>query len=98
MTVPDPTEKLVAKIRDFVERNGSKFMVGIQDRDDALVRYLDANRISFVKLEGADYLKNFEGNIWGAHWTPDGQKDVAARIYGMLSANGVVAAKPASAD
>ncbi len=98
VTVPDPTEKLVTKIRDFVEGNGSKFMVGIQDRDEALVRHLEANRIPFVKLEGADYLKNFEGNIWGAHWTPEGQKDVAARIHGMLSANGVVRAKPASAD
>lgn len=87
VTVPDPTEKLMAKIRDFVEGNGSKFMVGIQHRDEALVRYLEANQIPFVKLEGADYIKEFKENVWGAHWTPEGQKDVAERIYGMLFTN-----------
>ena len=87
VTVPDPTEKLMAKIRNFVEGNGGKFMVGIQHRDEALVRYLEANRIPFVKLEGADYIKDFKENVWGAHWTPEGQKDVAERIYGMLSTN-----------
>ena len=33
---------------------------------------------------------------WGPHWTPEGQKDVAQRILGMLSANAVVRADPAS--
>src|SRR5215204_5692701 len=36
VSVPDPTEKLVAKIREFVEGNGAKFMVGIQYHDEAL--------------------------------------------------------------
>jgi hypothetical protein len=90
VTVPDPSEKLILKIRDFVEGNGGKFMVGIQWHDEGLYRYLEANRIPFVKLDGADYIKKFKENIWGPHWTPEGQKDVADRIYGMLSANGVV--------
>lgn len=94
--VPDPTEKLVAKIREFVEGNGSKFMVGIQHHDEALVRYLEAKGIPFVSLDGADFIKPSPQNIWGAHWTPEGQKDVAGRIYGMLSANKVVAAGAAS--
>jgi hypothetical protein len=92
----DPSEKLVAKIRDFVEGNGSKFMVGIQYHDEALVRFLEASRIPFVKLEGADFYPEFKENRWGAHWTPKGQQDVADRIYGLLSANGVV--KPGSAS
>jgi len=92
VTVPDPSEKLILKIRDFVEGNGSKFMVGIQYHDEGLVGYLAANRIAFVKLEGADFIKDSTENIWGPHWTPEGQKDVAERIYGMLSANGVVPA------
>ena len=92
ITVPDPTEKLVGKIRDFVEGNGSKFMVGIQYHDEALARYLEASRIPFVKLEGADFIGQIKGNAWGAHWTPEGQRDVAQRIYGMLAANGVVQA------
>ena len=95
VTVPDPTEKLIAKVRNQVEANGARFMVGIQYHDEALVRYLEANRIPFVKLEGADYIKEFKENVWGPHWTPEGQKDVAERIYGMLTANGVVRARPA---
>jgi hypothetical protein len=96
VTVPDPTEKLVGKIREFVESNGAKFMVGIQYRDEALARYLEASKIPFVKLDGADSIDpGLKGNLWGAHWTPEGQKDVANRIYGLLSANGVVGAKPA---
>ncbi len=94
VTVPDPSEKLVGKMRDYVEANGGKFMVGIQhhvpDHDEPLARYLEANRIPFVKLQGADFIPEFKENIWGPHWTPKGQADVAERIYGMLSANGVV--------
>ena len=95
VTVPDPSEKLIGKIRDFVEGNGGKFMVGIQYHDEALYRYLEANRIPFVKLEGADFIKPSKENVWGPHWTPEGQKDVADRIYGMLAANKVVPAKAA---
>jgi len=92
VTVPDPSEKLITKIREFVEGNGGKFMVGIQYHDEALVRYLEASRIPFVKLEGADYIK--EDNSGGPHWTPAGQRDVADRIFGMLSANGIVRGGP----
>lgn len=50
--VPDPTEGLIGKIRDFVEGNGAKFMVGIQTTagDQTLIPFLEANRIPFVKL------------------------------------------------
>ena len=85
--LPDPTEKLVAKIREFVEGNGGKFLVGIQYHDEALVRYLEQSRIPFVKLEGAAAYPNDIG--WGPHWTPDGHKDVAERILGMLAANNI---------
>jgi hypothetical protein len=44
------------------------------------------------------FIKDFKENVWGAHWTPESQKDVADRIYGMLAANGVIRAKPASSD
>jgi hypothetical protein len=85
--VPDPTEKLVGKIREFVEGNGAKFLVGIQYRDDALVRYLEANRIPFARLDGAAF---YAGAGFGPHWTPEGQKFVAERILGLLSANNIV--------
>ena len=55
LSVPDPTEKLMGNIREFVEGNGAKFLVGIQHHDEALVRYLEANRIPFAKLYGAAF-------------------------------------------
>jgi hypothetical protein len=87
--VPDPTEKLVGNIRDYVEGHGAKFFVGIQNHDDALAAYLEANRIPFAKLEGAPFYT--QGGL-GPHWTPEGQKVVAERIFGMLKANGLVGA------
>ena len=66
-------------------------MVAIQSTvdDQWLLPYLQSNRIPFVKLAGADYIR---GKGWGPHWTPPGQKDVADRIFKMLAENGVVAA------
>ncbi len=85
--VPDPTEKLVGMIREFVEGNGAKFLVGIQYRDEALVRYLETNRIPFVRLDGAAFYT--EGGF-GPHWNPEGQKFVAERVLDLLSANNIV--------
>jgi len=85
--VPDPTEKLVGKIREFVEANGAQFLVGIQYRDEAMARYLEANRIPFVSLDGAAF---YENTRFGPHWTPEGQKFVADRILSLLSTNHVI--------
>jgi len=87
LSVPDPTEKLVGKIREFVEGNGAKFMVGIQHHDEALVNYLEANRIPFARLEGAAF---YTSGGWGPHWTPEGHRFVAAQILDLLSANHIV--------
>jgi hypothetical protein len=84
--VPDPTERLVGKMREFVEGNGSKFMVGIQNRDDALTSYLEENRIPFAKLESAPFYT--EGG-WGPHWRPEGHQFVADRILRLLIDNHV---------
>jgi len=86
VSVPDPTEELVGKIRQYVEDNGSKFLVGIQHHDDALATYLEANGIPFAKLDGIP----FYTQGWGPHWTPEGQKIVAGRILDLLSANHIV--------
>jgi hypothetical protein len=87
--VPDPTERLVGKIRDFVEANGAKFLVGLQYDDPDLVRYLQANGIPFVTFDGADL---YPGAAAGTHWTPEGHKLVAARVLGLLSENKIVQA------
>jgi hypothetical protein len=86
--VPDPTEKLVAKMREFVEGNGAKFLVGIQHHDEALAAWLEANGIPFVKLEGAPAYHEALG--FGPHWNPEGHKFVAGRILRLLSDNHVV--------
>jgi hypothetical protein len=87
LLVPDPTEKLVGRIREFVEGNGAKFLVGIQHRDEKMVGYLEKNRIPFAKLEGAAFYTEAIG--FGPHWTPEGHKFVAERILGLLSANNI---------
>jgi hypothetical protein len=84
--VPDPTERLVSKVRDFVEANGAKFLVGLQYRDPELMRHLDANRIPFVTFDGAAF---YPGASLGTHWTPEGHQLVAERVLGLLSENGI---------
>jgi hypothetical protein len=87
--VPDPTERLVGKIRKFVEANGAKFLVGLQYEDADLIRYLRANRIAFVSFDGAAF---YPGASAGAHWTPAGHQLVAERVLGLLSENNIVQA------
>ncbi|QPF87458.1 SGNH/GDSL hydrolase family protein [Bradyrhizobium genosp. L] len=82
--VPDPTEQLIDKIREFVEANGAKFLVGLQNTDPALVRHLQDQHIPFVTFDGAEA---YPGAHVGNHWTPAGQKFVAERMFGLLSAN-----------
>jgi hypothetical protein len=92
--VPDPSEKIVRMIRDFVEGNGAKFLVGIQYHDEALARYLEANHIPFVRLEEAAFYT--EGG-WGPHWRPEGHQFVADRVFDMLIANNIVRPDAAAA-
>jgi hypothetical protein len=85
--VPDPTERLVSKIRDFVEANGAKFLVGLQYIDPDLIRHLQANRIAFTSFDGAAF---YPGASAGSHWTPEGHKLVAERVLGLLAENNIV--------
>jgi hypothetical protein len=85
--VPDPTERLVSKIHEFVEANGAKFLVGLQYRDPELIRHLQANRIPFVTFDGAAF---YPGASFGTHWTSDGHKLVAERVLDLLSENNII--------
>ena len=93
--VPDPTERLVDKIRQFVDANGGKFLVGLQTSDAALARHLQAARIPFVSFDGA---ASYPGASVGGHWTPEGHKLVAERLFGLLSANAAIGTKPRAAE
>jgi len=90
--VPDPTEKLVDKIRDFVEAHGAKLVVGLQLNDEKLVGHLEAQHIPFAAFDGAEAYSGPSG----AHWTPNGQKLVAERMFDLLAANGLVGAEKAA--
>ena len=85
--VPDPTERLVSKIGDFVEANGAKFLVGLQYDDPDLVSHLQANRIPFVTFDGAAF---YPGASAGGHWTPEGHQLVAERVLRLLSENNII--------
>jgi len=84
--VPDPTERLLGKIREFVEARGAKLIVGLQFGDDKLVQYLQAERIPFVTFDGAEA---YPGRT-GAHWTPAGHRLVADRLMGLLTESNIV--------
>src|SRR5579863_1170555 len=84
--VPDPTERIVSRIHEFVAAHGGRLVVGLQAADAALTAHLKAERIPFVTFEGAEAYSS----LHGAHWTPDGQKLVAERLLGLLTENKIV--------
>jgi hypothetical protein len=84
--VPDPTERIVSKIREFVEGHGARLIVGLQFGDDKLIQHLRAERIPFVAFNGAEAYSD----LYGAHWTPAGHRLVAERLLGLLSENNIV--------
>ena len=84
--VPDPTERIVSKIREFVEGHGARLIVGLQFGDDKLIQHLRAERIPFVAFNGAEAYSD----LYGAHWTPAGHRLVAERLLELLSENNIV--------
>jgi hypothetical protein len=95
LTVPDPTERLIDKMRAFVEANGAKFLVGLQSSDQPLIAHLKANRIPYVSFDGADFYRDISV---GGHWTPEGHKFVADRLFDFLSQNTVIPAAAHASD
>ena len=87
VSVPDPTERLVSMIRDFVQSHGAIFLVGLQNSDPALIRHLQAEKIPFVAFDGAET----HGPEQGGHWTPAGNRLVAERMLDLLAQNGLAA-------
>lgn len=84
--VPDPTEKIVGRIRHFVEGNGAKFLVAMNVRDEHLIRYLELSGIPFTSLDGAAF---YPSTRVGGHWTPEGQAFVGERIFDLLAENNI---------
>jgi hypothetical protein len=79
--VPDPTERIVSKMHEFVEAHGARLVVGLQAGDDKLIQHLHAERVPSVTFDGAETYSP----LYGGHWTPAGHKLVAERLSGLLS-------------
>lgn len=84
VSVADPTEHLIAMMRDFVQSQGATFLVGLQYRDAKYEAFLNAQKIPYVSFEGAEH---YFGD--GDHWTPKGHELVAERLMKLLNDNGV---------
>ena len=79
--VPDPTEHLVAMMRDFVAERRAKFFVGIQrSLGEPLANFLETQNIPYVSFDGAE---QYHGG--GDHWTPAGHRTVAERLRPLLA-------------
>ena len=86
LTLPDPTEQLVDKLRDFVQARGARLVVGLQTSDNKLTQHLRDRGIPFVTFDGTEaYPSDF-----GSHWTPAGHRAVAERLSKFLSENNIV--------
>ena len=76
VSVPDPTERLVDDIDEFVGAHDAKLLLALQSRDDRLIAHLQARRIPFVTLDGAAAY----GAQYGSHFTPAGHEFVSRRL------------------
>jgi len=85
ITVPDPTERLIAMMKEFVESKGAKFLVGLQYRDASLEDALRALNVPYTSFDGAEHEPSD-----GEHWTPKGHQLVADRLIALLSENGIL--------
>src|SRR5262249_6962349 len=93
ITVPDPTEHLIAMMRDFVTARGAKFLVGLQQREhDAQIdTFLDGQMIPNTSFDDAESFDDF-----GYHWTPNGQAYVADALLALFARSGVAGAQAAA--
>jgi lysophospholipase L1-like esterase len=84
VSVPDPTERLIGMMKEFVESKNAKLLVGLQYREPALEAALSAMKIPYATFEGAEHETGD-----GDHWTPKGHQFVAERLQKLLEENGV---------
>lgn len=85
VTVPDPTEKLIGMMRDFVRAHGATLVVGVQYREPQLEAYLAEQKIPFTTFEGGEQYDTSK------HWTPAGNRLVADRLMTLFKKMGLVA-------
>ncbi len=80
--VPDPTERIIGAIDEFVANNGAKLLIALQHTDSQLISYLRAREIPFIALDGAPAY----GAKYGSHFTPEGHQVVSRVLQNFLTA------------
>lgn len=93
-SLPDPTERLISSIHDFVGAHDAKLLVAMQSTDDRLISHLQAEQIPFVALDGAAAY----GSQYGGHFTPEGHKLAARRLRELLDTTVRVGQNPSTTD
>jgi len=83
VSLPDPTERLVDMIRQYVEAHGASFLVGLQSSEPQLEAFLRGQHIPYVAFDGAERYAT-----QGGHWTPKGHALVAERLMTLLTDTG----------
>jgi len=83
--VPDPTEHLIAMMRQFVEANGARFLVGLEHRGPKLEAFLRAQGIPYTSFDDAPHYP-----AHGEHWTPEGHALVATRLRALFAGTGLL--------
>jgi lysophospholipase L1-like esterase len=94
LSLPDPTERLISKIHDFVSAHDAKLLVAMQSTDNRLIAQLQSERIPFVALDGAAAY----GSQYGGHFTPEGHQFAARRLRELLDATVRVAQNPSATN
>ena len=79
-SLPDPTERLISKIHEFVSAHDARLLVALQSTDDRMVTHLKSERIPFVTLDGA---AAFDVK-YGSHFTPEGHEFAARRMLELF--------------
>jgi hypothetical protein len=84
VTVPDPTERLIGMMHEFVEARGARMAVGVQRDEPQLEAFLRSQGIPHVSFEGAELYDSSK------HWTPGGNRLVAWRMLTLFSEMGIL--------
>jgi hypothetical protein len=78
--VPDPTAYLLVAMKQFVESRGARFVIGFEGKARRnAYQFCEEQKIDYVRLENSFVYPS----AWG-HWTPEGHRFVAQKIYDFL--------------
>lgn len=83
-TPVDPTHALLRELRRYCESHGARFYVMMVNDMPDEDRFFDTEHVPYVKL--LDNLR-YPGN--GQHWTPEGHRVTADRLYRFLQVQGL---------